>query len=119
MYSPPGYRHKTDDIHMPDIDQTDMHTTALSLAEAPPPFKFLPAAPLSRQLYCNASLQTWGGNILEDDDGGFHLYAAGFGTGNCGLSEWLTNSDVIHAVSDKQSANLPLNHHRQWHIIAL
>ena len=63
------------------------------------PLDFLPAATLDHQLYCNASLQTWGGNVLEDDDGRFHLYAAGFGTGDCGLAEWLTNSDVIHAVS--------------------
>lgn len=69
-------------------------------ASLSPALELLPAAPLDRQLYCNASLQTWGGNVLEDDAGGFHLYAAGFGTGNCGLNEWLTNSDVIHAVSD-------------------
>ena len=60
---------------------------------------FLPAPPLERQLYSNASLQTWGGNVIEDDEGGFHLYAVGFGTYGCGLGHWLTNSDVIHATA--------------------
>jgi hypothetical protein len=59
----------------------------------------LPAATFDEQLYSNASLQTWGGNMLEGDDGLFHLYAASFGTGDCGLGEWLTNSDVIYATS--------------------
>ena len=51
------------------------------------------------QAFCHPeSLSSWGGNVIEGSDGKFHLFAAAF-TSNCGLDQWTTNSEVIHAIS--------------------
>jgi hypothetical protein len=41
---------------------------------------------------------TWGGSVLQADDGRFHMYAAMM-TENKTLQAWLTNSVVLHAVA--------------------
>eukprot|EP00040_Diaphanoeca_grandis_P023411 m.127286 g.127286 ORF g.127286 m.127286 type:complete len:497 (-) comp29262_c0_seq4:49-1539(-) len=41
---------------------------------------------------------TWGGSVVEADDGSYHMYAA-LMSNNKSLSAWLTNSVVAHAVS--------------------
>ena len=41
---------------------------------------------------------TWGGSVVQDDDGDFHMFAAMM-TCNDTLQAWLTNSVVLHAVS--------------------
>ena len=41
---------------------------------------------------------TWGGSVVQDDDGDFHMFAAMM-TCNETLQAWLTNSVVLHAVS--------------------
>eukprot|EP00755_Sulcionema_specki_P001645 Sspe_Gene.3301::Locus_1080_Transcript_1_1_Confidence_1.000_Length_1223::g.3301::m.3301 len=42
---------------------------------------------------------TWGGGILADNSGGYHMYAAMFSR-NCPLDTWLTTSRVVHATSN-------------------
>eukprot|EP00039_Didymoeca_costata_P015408 m.261565 g.261565 ORF g.261565 m.261565 type:complete len:398 (+) comp16218_c0_seq1:46-1239(+) len=42
---------------------------------------------------------TWGGSVIKGHDGKFHMYAAEM-VNNCGLGDWLSNSQVAHAVSD-------------------
>ena len=56
----------------------------------------LPAKP-------NAGLQdptgsSWGGSILQEPDGSFHLFAAVF-ENNCGLKAWRPNSALAHATA--------------------
>ena len=41
---------------------------------------------------------TWGGSIIEFN-GTYHMYASHM-VGGCGLNDWTTNSEVLHAVSD-------------------
>ena len=58
-----------------------------------------PAPPPASQAFWNTSLDTWGGSVIEDGDGRYHLYAAAM-AGGCGLAQWGTNSFVMHAVAD-------------------
>ena len=71
---------------------------ALPAAAAPRFLELAPAAPPARQAYWNASLDTWGGSVVADDAGNYHLYAAAMAEG-CTLEQWATNSYIIHAVS--------------------
>jgi hypothetical protein len=41
---------------------------------------------------------TWGGSVVQADDGSFHMFAAMM-TENKTLQAWLTNSVVLHAVA--------------------
>ena len=41
---------------------------------------------------------SWGGEVVQSDDGKWHMYAASFGH-NAGLGSWLSNSRVVHAVA--------------------
>jgi hypothetical protein len=43
-------------------------------------------------------LSTWGGSVLVDDDGVYHMWAARM-TANCGIASWLSNSEIVHATS--------------------
>lgn len=43
----------------------------------------------------NGVTATWGGEAVADDDGNWHIYAAGFPNGT--LSVWLNDSVVVHA----------------------
>eukprot|EP00041_Stephanoeca_diplocostata_P033744 m.1122055 g.1122055 ORF g.1122055 m.1122055 type:complete len:297 (-) comp24401_c1_seq5:577-1467(-) len=52
-----------------------------------------PTLPQLRQ-----NISSWGGSILQDDDGVFHMYAAEM-LYDCGIDSWSTNSQVVHAVS--------------------
>jgi len=42
---------------------------------------------------------TWGGSIIEWN-GTWHMYASHM-VGGCGLDEWTTNSEVLHAVAEQ------------------
>lgn len=44
------------------------------------------------------NVSSWGGSVLVDEDGLFHMYAAEMGL-FCGINTWLSNSIVIHATS--------------------
>ena len=44
------------------------------------------------------NVSSWGGNILEGDDGTWHLWVSEFAEG-CGLCAWLNNSRVVHATA--------------------
>jgi hypothetical protein len=39
-----------------------------------------------------------GGSVLKADDGKYHIWAASF-TKNCGINEWDTNSQIVHATA--------------------
>lgn len=41
---------------------------------------------------------TWGGAVVRWQDGNYHMFASRMVNG-CGLSDWTTNSQVVHAVS--------------------
>ena len=69
-------------------------------AASAPILEVLPAAPPATQaIWANSSLDTWGGSVVQDDDGRFHIYASAM-TGQCTLEQWATNSMVIHGVAD-------------------
>lgn len=44
------------------------------------------------------NVSSWGGNILRGDDGKYHLWVSEFAEG-CGLTAWLNNSMISHAVA--------------------
>ena len=44
------------------------------------------------------NISSWGGNVLRGDDGVHHLWVSEFVNG-CGLSAWLSNSQVAHATA--------------------
>ena len=62
-----------------------------------PPLPYTLGTPSRDGGFRNDSLPTWGGSVVEGDDGRFHLFAAGF-VEDCGIGGWETNSEVIHAV---------------------
>jgi hypothetical protein len=104
-----------------------LSTTAATWARAGAPgghndgpkthLNLLPAAPLSRQLFNNDTLTTWGGSVVRGDEGDYHLYAAAFGLG-CNLGSWHSNSFVMHGVASAPAGPyrwsdvaLPMEHH--------
>ena len=50
---------------------------------------------------------TWGGNVLKGKDGKYHLYAAYMEKG-CGLTGWVHDSKIVHAVSDTKTGQYQL-----------
>ena len=44
------------------------------------------------------NMSSWGGSVLRDDDGIYHLWVSEFVNG-CGLSAWLSNSQIAHATA--------------------
>ena len=66
-------------------------------------FRFVP------RTYVNEGLRTledngtytssWGGSVLLDDDGVYHMWASEM-TFSTGIKAWLTNSRIVHAVAD-------------------
>ena len=61
-----------------------------------------PAAPRQQQLYANASMTSWGGQVVHTNNT-WHLYVTAFANG-CGLwPGWMTNSLVVHATSPSLS----------------
>ena len=75
---------------------------ATSAAASGQILELLPAAPTAAQAFWaneSAPLDTWGGSVVQDDAGKFHLYAAAMAKG-CALAQWATNSYVLHAVSE-------------------
>jgi hypothetical protein len=51
---------------------------------------------------------TWGGSVVQADDGSWHMYAAMM-TGNATLKKWLTNSVVLHAVAPGATAAISVS----------
>lgn len=41
---------------------------------------------------------TWGGSVVQSDDGLFHMWASEISR-HCGIHRWITNSVIVHAVS--------------------
>jgi len=85
-----------------------VHSYVLNLA---------PAALFPQQGYYNTTLSSWGGSVIVDDNGLFHMFAAAM-TEECGLDQWTTNSEVIHATSSSptgpfamRDVALPVWHH--------
>ena len=57
---------------------------------------------MSQPAYLNMSLDTWGGNVLQEPDGSYHMMLDAMVNGQTGgLGGWEQNSEVIHAVSDR------------------
>jgi hypothetical protein len=44
------------------------------------------------------NISSWGGGVLRGDDGVYHLWVSEFVNG-CGLSAWLSNSQIAHATA--------------------
>ena len=42
---------------------------------------------------------TWGGSVIKDNSGKYHMYAA-YLDKSCGITSWRRNSAIVHAVSD-------------------
>eukprot|EP01047_Picozoa_sp_COSAG01_P022109 COSAG01_NODE_1304_length_10809_cov_2.635387_4_plen_554_part_00 len=80
---------------------------ALGVPAAPYVLDLAPAAPPATQAYHNATLSTWGGNVVRDPKGNFHLFAAAMTLG-CNLGAWTSNSEVIHAVSPQPTGPFQL-----------
>ena len=71
-----------------------------SPADAPSaPFKF-GKTNMSHPAYFNNSMETWGGNVHQTEDGMYHMMLAGFVNG-AGLGGWEVDSQIVHAVSDR------------------
>jgi hypothetical protein len=69
-----------------------------------------PAAPLkpASQLFLNASLQSWGGNVVRGDatdPHAYHLFAAAF-TNGCGLAGWVRSCTAREGQPGWQHRNL-------------
>ena len=75
-------------------------TKAAATYDSPPRFlELAPAAQPASQAYWNTSLDTWGGSVIADDVGRYHLFAAAM-AGGCSLGQWATNSFVMHSVAE-------------------
>ncbi len=48
--------------------------------------------------YNQTNYSTWGGSIIKGDDGRWHMFVSRFSE-NCGLSSWVTNSEIVQATS--------------------
>ena len=48
-------------------------------------------------------LTSWGGAVLQDDDGTFHMWASVL-TARCSMHYWLANSQVVHATTTSLTA---------------
>jgi len=59
----------------------------------------LPTLPDSGYNGTAVNTSSWGGSIVQDDDGSWHMFVAEM-SDNCGLGAWTTNSQVVHAVAD-------------------
>jgi hypothetical protein len=46
------------------------------------------------------NITSWGGNVIRDADGTFHLYASEMAGRDCGLHVWYDQSTVVHATAD-------------------
>ena len=46
-----------------------------------------------------AHLSTWGGSVVVDPATGYYHMWASRMRGNCGIGTWLSNSEIVHAVS--------------------
>lgn len=52
----------------------------------------------------NNRTSSWGGSVLVDDEGVWHMWYSEI-THHCGIHRWLTNSQVVHAISRGKSWN--------------
>jgi len=76
-----------------------------------------PAALYVQQAYYNTTLSSWGGSVIMDENGTYHLFASAMVL-QCGLDQWQTNSEVIHGTSKSSvgpfiyhDVALPVWHH--------
>jgi hypothetical protein len=53
-------------------------------------------------------LSTWGGSVLVDETGTWHMWAARM-TNNCGIGAWLSNSEVVHAFADSPTGSFAVD----------
>lgn len=77
----------------------------------PPPFMppTVPSAPfvygktnMTQPAYLNMTLDTWGGNVIKEPDGTYHMMLDAMVNGQAGgLGSWESNSEVVHAISDR------------------
>lgn len=58
----------------------------------------LPAAPLRKQAFRSSEFASWGGSVIEDDGGQFHMFAAVF-SNHTSLGKWRSNSEILHLLS--------------------
>ena len=58
-----------------------------------------PLAGLHDASLSGAHLSTWGGSVVVDPQTGFYHMWASRMRGNCGIATWLSNSEIVHAVS--------------------
>lgn len=49
-------------------------------------------------------LSTWGGSVLVDDYGTWHMWAARM-VGHCGIGSWLSNSEIVHATANSPTGS--------------
>ena len=47
----------------------------------------------------DGNISTWGGGILQDENGVYHMWAAEMLEG-CGIDSWTTNSHIVHATCE-------------------
>jgi hypothetical protein len=53
-------------------------------------------------------LSTWGGSVLVDDYGTWHMWAARM-VGNCGIGSWLSNSEIVHATANSPTGKFAVD----------
>ena len=63
-------------------------------------------------------VSSWGGSVLRDNDGVYHMWAAEM-TESTGIKSWITNSQIVHAIANNPST--PFRFERQevvWPVFA-
>ena len=48
------------------------------------------------------NISTWGGGILQDEKGVYHMWASEMREG-CGIDSWTTNSHIVHATCESET----------------
>jgi len=64
-----------------------------------PNCEFLDERPAAVAYGAPPTLYSWGGNVVEDGAGVFHLFVAEMEGFNCTLNTWQTNSACVHATA--------------------
>jgi hypothetical protein len=58
-----------------------------------------PAPPPTLQAFNKATNSSWGGSVISDDAGTWHMFLSVFAD-NAGLKSWQSKSEIVHAVAD-------------------
>jgi hypothetical protein len=64
-----------------------------------PACEFLDERPAAVAYGAPPTLYSWGGNVVEDAEGVFHLFVAEMEGFNCTLNTWQSNSACVHATA--------------------